>query len=152
MTTNAYAAKRALFDRLTELAALGGGALAGVQVAYAYPGATAKAECVYGGGVTFDQPGEDDMVDGKQVLVKEDAQVSVHIRIVQSPPSADGIRDTDERAEAIGDAIGEALAANPHLAGGHSVTRILGGQGDYAPTDTQAVSILSYRISVESYL
>jgi hypothetical protein len=154
MTTAAYAAKRAVVDRLVQRAAQPGNALSGVQVAYSWPGNTAAMECVYGGGVTFDQPGTDDAVDSQRHrLVKETATVGVHIRIAASPPDAvEPIRATDARAEAIGDEIGALLAAQPGLAGGSSVARLLRGQGDYSPTDDQAVSTLSYQISVESYI
>lgn len=151
MTTNAYAAKRALFDRLAQIAGVGR-PLANVQVAYSWPGSTVGMECVYGGGVTFEQPGDGDAVDGRRRLVKEQAQVSVHIRVVHSPATADDVRNTDERAEAIGEVIGAELATDPSLAGGRSVTRIVGGQGDYSNNGDQAVSILSYRVTVESYL
>ena len=153
MTTNGYAAKRALFDALGELSRLAGGPLAGVQVAYSYPGQTAEHILVYGGSVTFDQPGEDgDAVDGNRVLTKETAFIGVHIRVGVSPQPDGGIRDTDELAEAIGEAIGHEIAVNPHLCGGNSWARIVGGQGDYSPNDDSSVSTLSYRIAVDSYL
>lgn len=156
MSTNAYAAKRAIIDRLKQLSAVPGNAMSGVQVLYAYRPAAAELVCVYGGAVVFDRDKDDAAVDGNSNrLEKETATVGVHIRVAMEPPDdSDGepIEATDVRAEEIGEAIGEVLSAEPRLAGGSSVTSIAGGQGDYAPTDTRAVSRLSYRVTVESYI
>lgn len=150
-STNAYAAKRAIIDRLKELAAGTSGPLAGVQVLYAFSGVMQNV-CVYGGGVTFDQPGDDDAVEGRSRIPRESAFVGIHIRVAKSPPGVDGIRDTDIVAEEIGDAIAEEFADNPHIGGGHSVSRIFNGQGDYSPNDDSAVSTLSLRINVDSWV
>lgn len=156
MTTNAYAAKREIIRRLRERAAQPGNALTGVQVLYAWNAARAEKVCVYGGGVVFEQPEEDALVDGKRRLVKETATVGLHIRAANADldpdPDVDDIAGTDLICEQIGEEIGRMFAANPHLAGGHSVSVVSGGQGDYSPDDTQAVSTLGYRIGVDSYL
>lgn len=152
MTTNMFAAKRALFTGLAELAGRDGSALTGVQVAYSWPGSTVERRCVYGGGTTFDQPGDNDAVDGTRRLVAETAHLALHIRVVRTPPGEGGIEDADAEAEAIGEAIGAWIAANPRFAGGSSRARMVGGQGDYFGTDDAATSTLSYRIDVDSYL
>jgi hypothetical protein len=150
--TNAYAAKRAIIDRLAALAASGGGPLAGVQVAYSWPGKNAEMVCVYLGRVTFEHPADEELADGPDSLPKEVATIGLHISVAQSPPSDDGVRDTDIQAEEIGDAIGDLLMREPRLAGGHSIARIAAGEGDYIPTDDQARSVLTLRITVESYV
>jgi hypothetical protein len=153
LTTNVYAAKRAIIARLQQRAAELGNPLSGVQVAYAWPGATAELVCVYGGGVLFDQPEEEAVQSGPHDrLAKEAATVTVHIRVAQSPPGEGGIADTDQLAEAVGAEVGRLLLAEPNLAGGSSVARVVSGQGDYSPVDDQAVSILSYRVGVDSWV
>lgn len=153
MSTNVYAAKRAIIARLQQHAASSGNPLSGRQVAYAWPGQSAELVCVYGGGVTFDQPEDQELANGLRDRVpRENAVVTVHIRVAHSPPGEAGIADTDVDAEQIGAEIGRVLMAEPKLAGGHSVARITSGQGDYSPTDDQAVSILSYRITVSSWI
>jgi hypothetical protein len=153
LTTNAYAAKRAIIARLQERAAEPGNALSTRQVAYSWPGQTAELVCVYGGGIIFDQPGDEAVQSGPtDRLARETATVMLHVRVAQSPPGEGGIADTDELAEAIGGEVGRLLMAEPKLAGGGSVARVASGQGDYSAVDDQAVSILSYRISVDSWV
>lgn len=156
MTTNAYAAKREIIRALQEHSQRQGHALTAVQVLYAWNASKAQDICVYGGGVVFDQPEEEDLVDGKRRLVKESATVGLHIRVanpnLNPDPAVDDIEATDIRCEEIGEEIGRMLSLNPHLAGGHSVSAVRSGQGDYSPDDTKAVSTLAYRVSVESYL
>lgn len=142
MTTYAYTAKGALFDRLTAYAAPAQ-PLAGIQVEYSYPG-TIATECIYGGGVRFEQ--RDAVAEAPGILVAEDCLVSVYIRVTQTP--AGRVRDTDARAVVIGAAIGSLLRAEPTLAGGHAVLGIARGQGDYTQTDDETISILAYQIRV----
>lgn len=145
--TTAYAAKRALFDRLAALTATGQ-PLEGIQVGYSWPGSTVERVCVYGGGVTFSQ--EQAAAEWGTVL-REVVTVGVHIRV--SGPDL-SVEDTDLQADSVADAIGDALQADPHLAGNLTFIGVAGGQGDYQPSaeDTGAVSILSLRIQVEAYL
>lgn len=142
MTTYAYTAKGALFDRLTAYAAPSQ-PLDGIQVAYAYPG-TIDTECIYGGGVRFEQ--RDVVAEAPGVMVAEDATVSVYIRVTQTPPG--DVRDTDIRAAQIGATIAQLLRQEPQLAGGNAVVSIARGQGDYTQTDDETISILAYQIRV----
>jgi hypothetical protein len=156
MSTNAYAAKRAIIDRITAVAALPGTPLSGQNAAilYAWNGATAKEITLYGGGVTFDQPEADEAVDGeRRRLVAETAHVGLHIRVARAPDPAtvDQIRTTDEMCEEIGDWLGDLLTREPRIAGGASKSRILSGQGDYVPVEDKAVSRLSYVVEVTSH-
>lgn len=158
MTTNAYAAKRAVIAALKVAASTPGTALNkySATVLYAFNGATAGNVCVYGGGVVFDQPGDDDVYDGaRNRITLETATVGIHIRVKQPPaPDVDdgGIEATDVIAEEIGEWLGDWLAKHPDVGGGHSVARVISGQGDYSPTEQDAVSILSYRIQIESQI
>jgi hypothetical protein len=152
MTTNAYAAKRALVDRLTTMTAAGQ-RLDGIQVAYKWPGATVREVCVYGGGVTFTHDAEQGVTDGAgDRLDLETATIGLYIRIVNRDLGDDDVRDADIQAETIGQIIGEELARDPKLAGGLSYTRISAGTGDYQATDDEVVTLLAYQIQVTSYL
>lgn len=157
MTTNAYAAKREIIDRLAAAAALTGTALNknNVTVQYAFDAVTATEVMVYGGPVTFDQPGDNDAVDGeRRRITAETAQVALIIRVQRTPDpgNLDQIRDTDLIAEEIGEWLGDLLVREPRLAGGSSISRIRSGQGDYAPTEQKAESRLVYIVEVESYI
>jgi hypothetical protein len=159
MSTNSYIAKRAIFDRLTlikpalldkaRLVAKTPSEVDNVQVAYAWPG-VAESHCVYGGGVTFGHDHEAGVTaGGGDELALETATTTWYVRVAL--PGGE-VADCDERCEAIGEAIGDDLRANPTLAGGQSITRVTSGQGDYAVTDESAISILSYQITVQSYI
>lgn len=157
MTTNAYAAKREIIDRLVAAAQLTGTALNkhGATVQYAFDAVTATDVTVYGGPVTFDQPGDSDAVDGERHrLTFETAQVALIIRAQRTPDpgNLDQIRDTDIIVEEIGEWIGDLLVREPRLAGGSSISRIRSGQGDYAPTEVKAESRLVYVVEVESHI
>lgn len=147
MTTNVYDAKEALFVALDALTATGQ-PLEGLQVAYAYPASNVDAECVYGGGVRFEQ--RDAVAEQPGIMVLEEAIVTVYIRVVARPPGP--VQDTDQRCAAIGAAIGTMLRTQPTLAGGNAVVGIARGQGDYHQTDDETVSILSYQIRVQQHL
>ena len=155
MSTNAYAAKRAIIDRLAALAQLPGTALnnVGAVVQYALDLTNAGPVTVYGGGVAFDQPGDNDAVDGeRKKIVEETATIGLHIRVAAQPPGVQPIRDTDAVAEEVGDWLGDELTRNPRIAGGSSITRIRSGQGDYGPTEAAAVSTLTYLIETTSHM
>lgn len=147
MTTSAYTAKTALFDRLTARTAVGQ-PLEGLQVAYAWPGSTVDLECMYGGAVRFEQ--RDAVAEAPGVLVVEDVLVTVYIRVVARPPVP--VEETDARAAEIGAQLGAMLRAEPHLAGGDAVVGIARGTGDYHQTDDETMSILSYQIRVSTHL
>lgn len=152
MATNGFAAKRAIIDQLRKRSLEQGNPLSGVQVLYKFSMSKAEQVCVYGGGFTFDQPGDDDAVDGnRNRLPFEETTVGVHVRVAVSPPPEDE-QATDVMAEEIGDEIARLFAGQPNLAGGKSVTRIRGGQADYSPNDDSDTSILSILVSVQSYL
>ena len=151
--TNGYAAKREIFDRFRLFAADPQGPLADWLISYSDPGKFAEGRMIYGGGIVFDQSGEGDVQDGDDTLVREIAVLGVHIRVEQAPSpdgAADPVEVTDEVAETAGDALAQLLAENPRLAGGMSISRIIGGQCDHYLTDTGASSVLTLRISVES--
>lgn len=146
MSTRAYTAKAALFDYLD---ANNGPAQAldGIQVSYAFPGVP-DLECIYGGGIRFEQ--RDAVAETVGVLVAEEALVSVYIRVTLNPPG--NVRDSDERAVEIGGILAALIKANPTLGGSHSVVNIARGQGDYTQTDDETISILAYQIRVVSNL
>ncbi len=147
MTTNVYAAKAALFTRLAAYAQPAQ-PLAGLQVAYAFPGSNVELECMYGGGVRFDQT--DAVAETPGILVTEVAQVSVYIRVMITPPG--DVKDTDTRAAAIGSKMGVLLRTEPRLAGNLTVVGIAGGAGDYAQNSTETISILAYQVRVSTRL
>jgi len=151
VSTNGYAAKRAIFARLREVKADPSGPFVDWLIRYSDPGTFGEGLMIYGGGILFDQSGEGDLVDGDDTLVREVAIIGVHIRVEQAPdPDDDPVEHTDEIAEEMGDALAQLLADDPRLAGGMSISRIVGGQCDHYQTDTSAVSVLTLRISVES--
>lgn len=143
MTTNAYTAKKALFDRLTQLSATGQ-PLAGITVSYAWP-SIPGIECIYGGGVRFEQ--RDAVAEAPGVMVSEEALISVYIRVMNSPPV--DVSVTDTRAEVIGSELAALLRVEPQLAGS-LLLGIARGQGDYTQTDDETISILSYQVRVIS--
>lgn len=143
MTTLVYAAKAALFDRLTAYAQPAQ-PLAGLQVAYAFPGDNVDLECLYGGGVRFEQ--RDAIAEAPGIMITEEAQVSVYIRICHRPPT--DVRDTDTRAAAIGAQLGVLLKTEPKLAGNNTVVGIDSGAGDYSQTADETISILAYKVRI----
>jgi len=155
MATNMYAANRALFDRLKQVVAEAqpGSPLAEFGVEYVWPGDTvAGARCIYGGRLSFDQPGEDDAVDGNDELPAEIAALMVHIEARVSPFPDAGLRASDELVEEAGFVLRRLLAREPHICGGASVARIRSGEGTRMPIDDAAVSRLSLRVEVTSYV
>lgn len=153
VSTNAYAAKRALFARLREVKADPAGPFVDWLISYSDPGVFGQGLMIYGGGAIWDQSGEDDVQDGDDTLVSETAVLGLHIRVEQSPdpnPDRDPVEVSDEIAETMGDALAQVLADDPHLCGGHSVARIVGGQCDHYHSDEKTVSVLTLRVSVQS--
>jgi hypothetical protein len=155
MTTNAYAAKRAIRNRLAELAAgmgplstLGcdGGPL---QIKYDNRPRDMEDRCVYGGGVSFSRSQDDVIVDGSHEIPKETAVTTWYIRVADK---ALDIEDTDEIAETIGEALGDIFASEPRIAGGKSVSKLFAGQGDYDYDDDENISLLMYEVHTESYV
>lgn len=141
MTTTVYDTKRALFSRLSAYTAPGQ-LLAGVQVAYAWPGSKVGLECVYGGGVRFEHL--DAVAEHPGVLVTEIATISLYVRVVARPPGP--VADTDTRAAVIGAGIAQILRTHPDLEGGSTWLGITGGQGDYSQTDDETVSVVAYQL------
>jgi hypothetical protein len=159
MTTNVYAAKRTIIDRLTQIAATADGNALNtheVLVLYAFNGALANDTCLYGGGITFEHQGDDDVQDGpNDRLIKEVANIALDILAVRAPDPDDtdmGIRRIDEICEEIVDEIGRIVAREPDIAGGSSRTRVLRGTGDYAPTEQRGTSMVSCWLEVTSYI
>ncbi len=140
-----YEAKTVLFARLGALTGVGQ-PLEGIQVGYAAP-PEFEQRCVYGGGTRFQQ---DDAVAESLVLTDEVVLVSLYVRVVHSPPTQ--VWETDADAAEIGAAIGSALAASPVLGDGLRFVGMPQGQGDYAQTDDETTSILSYQARVEAQL
>ena len=155
MTSNVYAAKRALFTRLGQLTPTGAYlALDGVQFAYGLQEKTLTDRCVYGGRVTFTQAGAEDVTGSGPVstLIYEIATIDLHIRVRMVPTPVDGFETTDPAAEQIGDAIGHLIHTEPTLVGAGTTLRFSGGQGDYFDEDDSAVSVLTYQVECRSYV
>jgi hypothetical protein len=153
--TNAYAAKREIFARLREFKADPDGPMRDWLLSYRDPGKFGEGQMLYGGGAVFDQAGEEDAVDGDDTLTKEVAVIGLHIRVELAPTlgdDVDPVEFTDEIAEGMGDTVAQLFAEDPRLAGGQSITRIVGGQCDHGGTDTTVISVLTLRVSVESYI
>jgi hypothetical protein len=145
IATNAYVAKRAIFDRFSELAA-DGQLLAGIQVSYEYP-RQVERELVYGGGVKFQQ--SDDAEDGEHdILSYEQAAVGVYIRV--TGPSMD-VREADARCEEIAGLLAATLKSKPRLTPAIAYSRIISGQGDYH-RGPAPISILALEVNIISYL
>lgn len=155
MTTNAYAAKRAILDRLTELARTGPLSTLGVhggplQIKYDNRLRDMETRCIYGGGVRFDRPSEQTIADGRRELAGETAVTTWFIRVADDVDI--DIADLDEIAETIGEALGDVLATEPGIAGGRSRSRISAGQGDYSFDDDDNVALLMYEVHTESWI
>ncbi|SCL15062.1 hypothetical protein [Micromonospora inyonensis] len=138
--------KRALFDRLTAQAGPGL-PLAGVQVAYAWPGGTAQREMVYGGGVRFTRTSAGHSGTGELWL--ETATIGLYIR-VRTPGAT--VEETDARVQEIAGAVEDLLAADPELADGFTYSQMSGGTADYATDDEASVSVLAYQVACQYYL
>ncbi|MGC5664930.1 hypothetical protein ACN261_31570 [Micromonospora sp. WMMD723] len=144
--TEALRCKAALFDRLQGQVAPGL-PLAGLQVAYAWPGRTAERECVYGGGVRFTRASAGH--DGSGELWLETATVGLYVRV--AIPGAE-VLDTDMRCTEIGGVIETLLADQPELTGGYTYVQMSGGTADYAADDDGPTSVLVYQVTCQYYL
>lgn len=142
--TNAYAAKRALIDRLTELSQVVGHPLEGVQVADAYP-AGITDRCIYGGGARFVQ----DEGAAEAVLRHETVTTGLYVRVFGRDLD---VRDTEVIAEGFADVIADELVKNPELADSLSFTQITAGSADFYPADDGVEAVLALSVDVESWL
>jgi hypothetical protein len=142
--TNAYAAKRALVDRLTVLA-MAGQPLEGVQVADTYP-RNISDRCVYGGGARFTQTQESAEPGG---LRFETVSTGLYVRVFGRGLS---VRETETIVEGYGDIVGDLLAKDPDLGGGLTFTQITAGAADFYPGDDGVEAILALSVDVESHL
>src|SRR5262245_39202206 len=148
VSTNGYAAKRAIIARLQELSRLGQGVLGRAKVNYQWSGTTSNLIEVFGGVVSFNQPGQEDVAEGG--LVQEFATISLHIRIYANPPLANGLQDVEDMIEEAADQIANEIAVNPRIAGGHSYARILDGIGDQEEVPEGQCARLTLHIGVTS--
>lgn len=144
--TESVACKRALFDRLQGMAGKGL-TLAGVQVAYSWPGRDALLECVYGGGIRFTRTSAGH--DGQRELWLETASIGLYVRVSKSGRQ---VTDTDDRAVQIGAEIETLLEEDPHLAGGFTYTGVTGGSADYSSDDNGPTTVLAYQVQFQYYL
>jgi hypothetical protein len=141
--TGSYAAKRALIDRFTTLAATIGNPLYGVQVADSYPRALSE-QSIYGGGARFTQ----DQETAEPGLRFETVTTGLYVRVLL-PVS---VREAETAVETLADAAAAELATNPELAGGLTFTQITGGTADFYTTDSGVEAILALSVQIESHL
>lgn len=144
--TEVLRCKRALFDRLAAQTSPGM-PLAGLQVAYAWPGRTAQREMVYGGGARFTRTSAGH--DGTGELWLETATIGLYVRV--HTPGAQ-VEETDNRVQEIAAIVEAVLAAAPELAGGYTYTHMSGGTADYAADDEGPTSVLAYQVTCQYYL
>jgi len=162
MTTGIFEAKAAVIDRLALLAGRAGHILAGVQVAYIYPGVLAKQECIYGGFATFEQPEEEEIADGYDTVTEETALLTLHLQ-VQAPltaqvavavvgdvPAAGVVRACDVRLGVLLTGVRLGLAGENALPGLLRVARIERGQADYWLAEDMVGSRMSVQVQVVS--
>jgi hypothetical protein len=150
--TNGYAAKRAIIARLQQVSAQGQGGLGQAKVSYSWEGSNTQQISVFGGLVSFVQPGDEDLQEGNDVIPKETATISLHARAAIAPPPDGGYEAVEELLEQIGDEIADLIARERHIGGGHSFARIVDGTGDEEPVDDALAGRLSIHIAVDSYL
>jgi phenylpyruvate tautomerase PptA (4-oxalocrotonate tautomerase family) len=142
--TNAYAAKRALIDRLTALAQVVGGPLYGVQVEYAKPGAITD-RCIYGDWAKFTQ----DQGSAEPGLRMETATVDLWVRVLGRAMDA---RATETLVEGLADVVADELAKDPELPGGLTFEQITSGSVGYSPVDDGYEAMMALQVRVESWL
>jgi len=146
-STMAYAAKRALRDALTALAAPAG-ALDGWQVAYSYPARDITRKVIYFGGtrgVTSDLAAE------LGTAVSEAVTVGVYARVIRPDADAD-VEAAEADLEAVADTIATAMAVNPDMAGGMTWMGIQSTTGDYANSPDGPEAVLSLQVLVGAVL
>jgi hypothetical protein len=144
-TSNAVAAKAALFDALAEEAQ--SGLLQGLDVHYAWPGEVSAERVVYGGGFRFEQQ---DAVAEQGVLIDEVVEVSLYVRIVKRP--AVDVRETDLEAADVLDLIGTVFASRRQLAGPYTWMGVVSGMGDYSRTADETTSVLAAKARIGTRL
>lgn len=142
--TNAYAAKRALIDRLTALSQVVGHPLEGVQVAYDKPG-DMKDRCIYGGWARFTR-GEG---AAEGVLAQETVLVDLYVRVLGRALDA---RATEALVEGLGDVIADELARDPELTGELTYEQIKSGTAGNVAVDDGTEALLPLSIQIESWL
>jgi len=147
-------AKKALITLLRAQAEPGsGGAFDLLAVAHEWPQVTVKygwlgemgGVCIYGGGWKYVQ--EEAAQEGPGVVVQEAVDQTIYVR-VQSRTQRD-LEVVDEWAQAINNAIGGVLLANPKLGGNLSALGNSGGFGDYEPgTDDETVVVHTHTVRI----
>lgn len=142
--TNAYAAKRALINRLTVLAATGQ-PLEGVQVVDSYP-RDVTDRCVYGGGARFTQTQE---AAEPGALRFETVTTGLYARVLGRGLD---VRATEQLVETLGDVVADVLADDPDLGGGLTFTQLVAGSADFYPNDDGVEAILALSVQIESHL
>jgi hypothetical protein len=146
MTTAAFADKRTIVDEFIEYTGPGL-TLDGVQVEYSFPAAPTDT-LIYGGRVSFEQNGDDDLVNGDDVAVAEVATIWLYVRVTSKPT----VREAEAEAERIGDVMGSIIRKNPRMCGPTTSLRIAGGTSDHHETDDNPQVLLAYRIIVTAYV
>lgn len=142
--TNAYAAKRALIDRLKILSKVSGHALEGVQVSDSYPRDIAD-RAIYGGGARFTQ----DQESAEPGLLRfETVTTGLYVRVFQVGTA----REIESAVEELGDIVAEVLAEDPDLDDGLMFAQIVAGTADFYPTDSGIEAILALSVQIESHL
>lgn len=144
--TNAYAAKRALIDRLTALSAVVGHPLQGVQVGYARPGSI-QDRCIYGGKARFVVRAEDGDAEGQ--TAHELVTTEMYVRALGH---ALGEEDTEQIVEGYADVIADELVKNRELGLGLTYAGISAGVADFWAVDDGTEAILALSVDIGSWL
>lgn len=142
--TQAYAAKRALFDKLT-VQAQAGFPLEGVQVTYQAPGDPQRAD-LFGGGFRFD--GSEVSGEPGRAVVDEIIHQTVIVRV--SDPQMT-VRDAEVEIERIADVVAGLFSTDPYLDDhqGMQVVGVGAGLGDPNPSENWGRSLLAFEVDVE---
>lgn len=121
-------------------------ALNGVRAMYS-PTKDMPREAIFGlGGISSLDGG-----DAEGTLDVDKPRASIAVRVTDSAPEL-GAWTTDERAEAICEAIGNLVAANRHLAGGNTVASVRSYQWSNPSTDTETVTLAIMEVGIEGYV
>jgi phenylpyruvate tautomerase PptA (4-oxalocrotonate tautomerase family) len=144
--TNAYAAKRALIDRLTALSQVVGHPLEGVQVGYARPSGITD-RCVYGGKARFVVRGDDGDAEGQ--TAHEVVTTEVYVRALGRGLDEEA---TEQLVEGYADVIADELVKNRELGLGLTYAGITAGVADFWPVDDGTEAILALSIDIGSWL